>query len=129
MTTVLLCGGLLVAPGGAQAARIVVKVVDQDGAPVTGFRYLVEEDNNYRVTPDTHTADILSFNFHKSHAPNVLSGETGSNATQVAIGTTGDDSTIDRNKDYFVSILPYATGITKIYKIGHSQNRHKKKPA
>jgi hypothetical protein len=29
----------------------------------------------------------------------------------------------------YKGLVRYATGITKIYKIGHSQNRHKKKPA
>ncbi len=35
----------------AHAARFTVNVVDGDGQPVTGFRWIVEEDNTHPVVP------------------------------------------------------------------------------
>ena len=92
----LLSAGLVL---GVQAATLNVNVVDGDGNPVSGFRWLVEHDNTHTVQPGVHTADILSLDFHKSHAPVIASGEsTASNASI----TVGD------NDRYFVSVMPFA---------------------
>ena len=46
-----------------------VNVVDQDGNPVNGFRWLVEEDTTNVVTPGTFSARTLGVNIHGTYAP------------------------------------------------------------
>ncbi len=89
-----------------------LKVVDDDGNPITtGFRWLVEEDNTFHVTPGTATpspglpnSHTLSVNIHRSHSPVVKSGDTGHSSP-------GGKAVInvDTNKRYFVSVLPWHT--------------------
>ena len=81
----------------AQAATFTLDVVDQNGAPVNGFRWLVEEDNTHPVTPGAQVSDSLSLDFHNSHAP------------VVAKGTDADPlPDLDPAKRYFVSVTPYS---------------------
>ncbi|MCP4875189.1 MAG: hypothetical protein GY896_06895, partial [Gammaproteobacteria bacterium] len=79
---------------------------------VSGFRYLVEEDTTYKPKLGVQDLDSLSFQFHKSHNPVAISGETlTATDTTVTIdvpdGTpaTGADPAVP--KHYFVSVLPY----------------------
>ncbi len=114
--TTLLIGSAL--SGVVSAGQLIISPKDGNGDPVTGFRYIVEQDPMYKSTigEDVLTAPTkrdqkrilrknLSFNFHKSHTPlatdrdgNGLSGETdGSSVTLPKI----------KNGEYFVSVLPY----------------------
>jgi hypothetical protein len=106
---------LMTVSGVLNAAQFVLSVVDANGDPVNGFRYLLQEDTTFDVDPanpattadQTATSDgLLSLGFHKSFHPvgkaqttaNALSGNTdGSsiNVTQVPPGR------------YYVSVLPY----------------------
>jgi large repetitive protein len=116
------------------ASSVTVNVVSPDTSgvmqPVSGFRWLLEEDNTHPVTPGVHInrADIpaanqntpsnaavinssLSFDFHASHAPVAvatndgrgLQGETGSSSVVISdiLGDSGDQ------RRYYVSVLPY----------------------
>ena len=52
-----------------------VAVYDDAGAPVPGFRWLLEVDNTDLTTPGTPQNDSVSLVVHKSYAPVVASGE------------------------------------------------------
>ncbi len=75
-------------------------------SPVGAFRWLVEEDTTHPVTPGVSDFTSLSFSFHKSHAPVVITGDQ-SNANAI---------TLPDGKRYFVSVLPNAG-----YTIGGAQ--------
>jgi hypothetical protein len=79
------------------ASAFTLKVVDQDGNPVKGFRYLVEEDPTYEVVPGTIVTDSPGIGIHKSYAPVVKAGHA-----------KGGKKTIDvpGKKRYFVTVLP-----------------------
>jgi hypothetical protein len=104
---------LLIAPSLSQstAQAFQLTVVDDNGNPVTtGFRWLVEEDNTFDVTPgvanpspglpESHT---LGVNIHRSHSPVVKSGVAKPNQKgRVNIN-------VPAKKRYFVSVLPWHT--------------------
>ncbi len=79
---------------------VTVNVVDADGNAVSGFRWLLEEDNTNQQPPQVPTAFSIGLDIHKSHAPVVANG---SSATASA-----DISLPDAGKAYFVSVLPFA---------------------
>ncbi len=85
----------LAVPDTVRAFRVEVK--DPDGNPVTGFRWLVEEDNTNQPTPGVGTADTIALDIHKSHAPVLAEGHT---AGTMAVIDLPDDGR------YFVSVLP-----------------------
>ena len=89
----------------ASAAQITINLEDQNANPVSGFRYLVEEDTMYKPTPGVQDLTSLSFGFHKSHTPVAIdkagNGIAGSTAGSSAVITVPD------NNNYFVSIVPY----------------------
>jgi hypothetical protein len=86
--------------GTALAAQFTINVVNEAGAPVPGFRWLLEEDTTLPVTPGSHVTDSLALSFHTSHTPVVTEGEEASASTVV--------TQIDGTKSYFVSVLPYS---------------------
>ena len=91
-----------------------LKVVDQDGKPVKGFRYLVEEDTTYEVIPGAIVSDSPGVGIHKSYAPVAKAGH--SNAAEIIID-------LPAKKRYFVSVLPdkdHAMGAASIK--AHQQN-------
>ncbi len=100
-------------PWAAQAAGLQINVVDGNGSPVSGFRYLVQEDTTYHVDPNTPPVrpDMLSFGFHRSNHPvalntsgQPLSGNSeGASATLTNVAGSAADP-----KRYFVSVLPYS---------------------
>ena len=81
-------------------------VTDNDGTPVSGFRYLVEEDTTYPVTPGVPASDTLGVNIHKTYSPVAASGETAGSSVMIDVPP---------NKRYFVSVLPYS---------GHTMSGH-----
>ncbi|MFO7553077.1 MAG: hypothetical protein R6W80_16850 [Haliea sp.] len=74
-----------------------LNVVDPDGNPVFGYRWLVEEDTTHPVTPGLPDPDSLGVSIHKSYAPVIAKGETASFSTSV---------NIPANTRYAVSVLP-----------------------
>ena len=96
--------GILFLLQPVQAAQIQLSVVNQNMAPVSGFRYLVEEDQTFKPQPGTPDLSSLSFDFHRSHSPVAV----GADGSGIKGSTTTDTVTIEvpDNKDYFVSVLP-----------------------
>ncbi|MAG32887.1 MAG: hypothetical protein CL908_18575 [Deltaproteobacteria bacterium] len=114
----------------AHAASFVVNVVDGDGNPVNGFRWVLEEDNTHPVTPGvliersgvpagnatmpSNSASVetsLAFDFHASHAPVAtatidgrgLQGETPG-SSQIVENVRGN---LNNPRRYYISVLPY----------------------
>jgi len=90
---------------------ITVNVVGWDRAtkaevPISGFRWVLEEDNTHKVTPgDAGATDTLSLDFHASHSPVVNSGESvaGTGATMANIPLPSGAAA----SRYFISVLPH----------------------
>jgi len=92
----------------AQAFAFTIQVVDPDGAAISGFRWLVEEDTTTWTEPGVVQVDppSISLDIHKSYAPVVAKGNA--NGSSVIVNTDVNGAPIDTSKRYFVSILPYA---------------------
>lgn len=82
------------------AEAFEIQVVNPQGAPVTGFRWLVEEDVTFHPQPGVTVPSSLGVNFHRSYMPVIGSGDAA--APRLAV---------DPLKHYFVSVLP-DTGYT-----------------
>lgn len=103
----LIAGAVLIAvaaifASGARAAAFNLSVVDQDGNPFNGFRYLVQEDCMFPVDPqaaDPTPDGEQAFNFHRSHCHALRSGRRNGNSA-VPITDLPD------GMDCFVSALP-----------------------
>jgi len=101
-----LLAGLLVlvaAFGVTSAHAFTLSVVDEAGVPVSGFRWLVEEDTTHPVTPGAHVADSLSVSIHKSYAPVVASGSTPGSSAVITTDING--VTLDPTKRYTITVL------------------------
>jgi hypothetical protein len=81
----------------AHAEAFTLRVVDERGNPVTGFRWLVEEDTTNVVTPGTFSARTLGVNIHTTYAPVVANGRTTSSSATINVSSA---------KRYLVSVLP-----------------------
>jgi len=92
-----------------QAGSFVLNVVDPAGAPVTGFRWLLQEDTTYHPVPGVGgDPDILSFNFHKSYHPPAAEAGTGAGLQgNTDAGNTGTISNV-LDGHYYLSVLPFA---------------------
>ena len=101
---VLLCGVF----HALTAQALTITVVDQNGAAVTDYRWVVEEDATKASIPGQLAgADNLSLSFHTSYMPVVASGRVGSAATPA----NGPDlADIPATKRYYVSVLPDGGG-------------------
>ncbi len=102
----------------------VLSVVDQNGNPVNGFKWLLEIDNTHPPLPGVHrpvAADVnintLSIGIHRSHAGVVASGESAGNAA--TINQTASGNLLPARR-YFVSVLPYGnrSACSGIYEMG-----------
>jgi hypothetical protein len=72
-------------------------VTNENGAAVDGFKWTLEENLKFDVTPGVQTQNSLSLSFHNSYSPVVASGEC-----------TGSCSiTADPGKQYFITVLPF----------------------
>jgi hypothetical protein len=95
-----------------------VNVVDQNGNPVAGFKWLLEEDNTHDPAPGFHAPvdtgnvhnNTLAISLHKSHAPVVASGEEATESS-TAIATTASGQALPDGR-YFISVLPFGTADT-----------------
>ena len=82
------------------AFAVTVFLVDGDGNPIVGgFKWLVEEDTSYPVTPGEKVSHSISVNIHRSHAPVVGSGSSDGPTAEISIGSPG--------KRYIVSVQPF----------------------
>ncbi len=81
----------------ASAGAFTLNVVDENGAPVSGFRWLVEQDNTNQSPPGVPSATSLSLSIHKSHARVRETGRTTGSAASVNVAL---------GEPYFVSVLP-----------------------
>ncbi len=99
-TVLLLCGAF----HALTAQALTITVVDQNGAAVTDYRWVVEEDATKESIPGQLAgANNLSLSFHTSYMPVVASGRVGTAATPA----NGPElSAIPATKRYFVSVLP-----------------------
>ena len=76
-----------------------VTVVDQDGNPVSGFRWLVEEDTTNVVTPGTFSARTLGVNIHGTYAPVATKGRSSTSSANIKVSS---------DTRWLVSVLPDA---------------------
>lgn len=88
----------------ANVNAVVVNVVDPDNNPVTGFRWLLEEDNTNQAPPGVPVRVSISTDIHNSHAPVVAEGQAATSSVDITLDASGN--TLDPNKRYFVSVLP-----------------------
>ncbi|MHC4387065.1 MAG: SdrD B-like domain-containing protein, partial [Planctomycetota bacterium] len=93
-SVILLC---LIPQAGVRA--FTLSVVDPNGDPVAGFRWLVEEDTTHPVTPGAQVADSLSMGIHKSYAPVAKKGHSDTDTADV---------NVPADRRYMVSVLPDA---------------------
>jgi hypothetical protein len=100
LVAVLICCLLAISPAYAVPGSITLQVQDNSGAPISGFRWLLEEDHTTAVDPGVHTTDTISLKFHTSHSPVLQQGETA--------GTSATITGVDTDKRYFVSVLPFS---------------------
>ena len=67
----------------SQSLAFTLNVVDQNGSSVvTGFRWLLEEDNTNITVPFDPVVDSISLDIHNSHAPLVTKGTAVSATTR-----------------------------------------------
>jgi hypothetical protein len=89
----------------AQTPSVTLTVRGLTGNPpaiatiTTGFRWLLQEDQTFPVTPGTHDPNSLAYNFHHSYMPVVDKGDVPGGIATIAIP--------DPSKRYFVSVLPH----------------------
>jgi len=98
----------------AQPARAFnLSVVGPNGEAVTKYRWTLEEDRMYKVSPGVIDPNTVSVTFHPSYMPVVASG------TQATIGAL----TLDPLKHYYISVLPEDTDIegNRLYTNGGAQ--------
>src|SRR3989304_8354800 len=91
--TVALVAMLFLSPA---AWALTLNVVGPDGEAVTGYRWLLEEDDTYQISPGVPDPETLSVKFHSSYMPVAASGNQGQASNIPA----------DSSKHYFISVLP-----------------------
>ena len=85
------------------ASAFIIEVIDDDGQPVSGFNWLVEEDTTYHVEPGSLVSDSVMLRLHSSYAPVSRTGQTAESSEEVDLPSTG----------YFtVSVLPLSGDYT-----------------
>lgn len=96
-----LMGAAAALDGSAASLGVNVNLDSVAGAQAPSkYRYVVQEDVMYYSTPGQRDLNSLGVNFHKSHAPVILKGE--STSPNIAI----NDAKIIAGKKYFVQVLP-----------------------
>ena len=81
----------------SNAHAFTLNVVDGDGIPIAGFRWMVEEDNTVLTTPGAQVTNSISMSIHNSYAPVVASGSGASSGAIIDV---------PNDKRYFVTVLP-----------------------
>lgn len=72
-------------------------VQDKNGNPVSGFRWLLEEDTTHWVNPGVPVNDSIGVNIHNSYNPVVDKGHSNSSSATINVPS---------NKRYYISVLP-----------------------
>jgi hypothetical protein len=117
-TWVLAIVPLLLLGFQADARAFELNVVNPDGAPVAGFRWLLEEDTTHDPQPGVHMPvypgspelNTLAISNHRSHAPVVANGESATSSATIDL--LSDGATALPPGRYVVSVLPYFRGGT-----------------
>ena len=78
---------------------LTLTVQEPNGAPVDGYRWLVEQDTTNQTVPGALVADSIAVDIHNSYAPVVSKGHSD---TSIA------DVNVPSNMRYMVSVLPDA---------------------
>lgn len=78
---------------------LTLTVQEPNGAPVNGYRWLIQEDTTHYVVPGMPVADSISVSIHNSYAPVVLKGHSDTSVV---------DINVPANKRYVVAVLPDA---------------------
>lgn len=79
------------------ALALNLEVVDGSGAPVSSYRWLLEENNTEPGLPGTPTNNTVSLVIHKSHAPVAANGASSTSSTTLVPP--------DPTKRYMLSVL------------------------
>ncbi len=90
---------------------LTLTVQAPNGAPVGGYRWLLEEDTTNHTAPGVPVADSISLDIHNSYNPVVLQGHSDASVVDI------NDPSLAADKRYFVSVLPdagYALGGTAV---------------
>jgi len=97
LTSASVIAFLFVLAGTSEVCGFTLKVQERDGTPVAGFRWLVEQDTTYPVTPGVQVTDSVGVNIRRTYAPVVAKGR--SNIDTAVVDLPAD-------KRYMVSVLP-----------------------
>jgi hypothetical protein len=83
----------------SEALAFKLKVVDQNGNPVRGFRWLVEEDTTADITPGVYQppSQTVRLSVYRTGSPVAKAGHTAGASANISV---------PRGKRYFVSVLP-----------------------
>ena len=109
-TIALAAAGILIS---SPAWAFTVNVVNPSGSPVSGFRWLVEEDAGLPVTPGVPSATSQTVNLNRSYAPVVKTGTATGSSASIAL---------PNDRIYLVSVLPnsgYTLGAHQV-KVGQA---------
>ena len=112
LATVLVAFLLFFTPLGVSAFTLNVVGCDSSNTcnqTVSGFRWLLEEDNTTQSPPGVRVGNSISLTIHNSHAPVTAKGEV--------VGSSATITAPDSSKRYYLSVLPdsgFALGGTQI---------------
>ena len=101
--------GLLSAAEPALAFKL--DVIGPNGEAVDKFRWVLEEDATFAITPGAAGTQALSTTFHRSHMPVIAAG------TEADLRQLRDETIVDATKRYFLSVRPesgYTIGGTSV---------------
>ncbi|MFI4912161.1 MAG: hypothetical protein ACIAQZ_10895 [Sedimentisphaeraceae bacterium JB056] len=76
---------------------LTVNLVDNQGSPVNGFSWLLEEDTSHNTIPGAEVSDSLAVSIHKSYAPVVMKGRSDTSTAQIDVSS---------DTRYMLSVLP-----------------------
>lgn len=104
------------------AAPLDITVVDSNGDPVNGFRWLLEEDTTYPVEPGIPVADSISVRIHKSYSPVMAKGVSITSTTTVNVpdNTRSVLSVLPVEPGYALSGANIAVGQTDVTVVCHN---------
>ena len=89
-------------------STIALIVQEPGGAPVSDYRWTLEEDTTWHPDPSNPGAESLATTFHKSYMPVVAQGCVGATACAEGEAETlfTDNVALESGKHYYVSVLP-----------------------
>ncbi|MBP1619862.1 MAG: hypothetical protein H6Q02_629, partial [Acidobacteria bacterium] len=107
LLAVVALAGLVLAAAAPAAVSVSVQGVNWSAgtptySPVSGFRWTIEEDATYHVTPGAADPNTLSVVFHPSYMPVVAQGDETTLAGALAA--------LDSAKHYYISVVPKVAG-------------------